>query len=198
MHLILFISSCRDPSMLRTPEWPKQDTEPADPHLGSLPSAPPLPEAQANALYTASSSQSAGLGDAERHLYPSLYTSTHPGSALRPSPSQSRQTHEGGQTGGGSLGSADGRGGQSAAASPAVKPASSLGWAVQTAAGASSAAVTALSAWLPWQHDSSASSAPQQEPQQKPQAAPQSGRSTRRCAGTFLDFQKNASPCKWS
>ena len=183
MHLISFIFSCRIPSTLRTPEWPRQDTELADPHLQSLPSAPPLPEAQADALYAASSAQSVGLGHAQHSFYPSLHESTHSKSALRPSQSQSRQ-HEapstGGQTGGGPLGPAKGQGGESAEATPAVQPAGSLKWAAQIAAGASSAAVMTLSAWLPWQHDSSTSRVPQQEQQL------QSGISTRRCAGKFL------------
>ena len=184
--------------MLRTPNWPRQVTEPADPHLESLPSAPPLPEAQANVLYAASSSQSAGSGNAERSMYPSLYASTHSGSALRPDQSQSRQTHEAPrmreQTGGGSLGSADGRGAETAVASPAVKPAGSLAWAMDPAAGDSSAAVTALTAWLPWQHDSSTAS----KPQQKPQAALQAGSRTGRCARKFNAFARLALPCKRS
>lgn len=183
---------CRQPSVHRTPEGGKQDTEPGI-HLGSLPSAPPLPEHQTHALHAASSSLSPGPGNAQHTLNPSLHASTHSGACVRPSQSQTRQEQGGdqqrhtpsmgAQTGGGSLGPATGGRGQegvSTEASPAVQPAGSLAWAMQTAAGAPRAAVSALSAWLPWHADSSTSSAPQPEQQLQPQAGLQAAPNSRR------------------
>ena len=177
--------------------------EPANiPQLDSLPSAPPLPESQAHGLHAASSSQSPGQATKQHGLYPSLHASPHSGPGLGLTHSQRMQgqarDHQGhqpesmeGQTVERPLRSGNGhsvgQGGDSAEASPAVQPAGGLAWAVQTATGASSAAASALSAWLPWRPDISKSSAPHQEQlQQLPQAALQTPPSTRRWAEAHL------------
>ncbi len=178
-------------------EGDRYRSEPATVQMESLPSAPPLPESHAHALHAASSCRSLGCGSAQHVQYPSLHASPRPENGMRAGQSQSRQGQQEdqqktaqnmvSQTAGGSLGAGDldpGQGGDSAGASPAVQPAGGLAWAVQTAAGASSAAVSALSAWLPWHHDSSTANATGQEQQQKPQgqAAPQTVPSCRRCS----------------
>ena len=196
LYIMCIRYQCWQPSLLRKCDGRRQDTEPEF-QLDSLPSAPPLPEHQVHALHAATSP---GGGGAQHSLYPSLHASTHTEARERPSQSQSRQgqggaqqehgaSRVGGQTGGGSLGAGhvgSGPEGKSAEASPAVQPAGSLAWAMQTAAGAPRAAVSALSAWLPWYADSSTSSAPEPQQQQQHQACLQTAPSSRRWARLII------------
>jgi len=192
--------SCRPPSALVRPqdvEGDRHHSGPARVQMESLPSAPPLPESHAHALHAASSCHSLACGSAQHVQYPCLHASPRIENSMRAGLSQSRQGQQEdqtnvaqdtvGQTAGGSLGAGDldpGQGGDSAGAGPAVQPAGGLAWAMQTAAGASSAAVSALSAWLPWHHDSSTakSTGQEQQPELQAQAVPQTVPSCRRCS----------------
>ena len=170
-------------------ECARPHSMPTDEQMEDLPSAPPLPDSKAHAPHAASSAQSWGPDHAQRGLYPGLHASDPPESASRPALSQNRQEQGGGpqsmggQTGNRSLGSgatASGQGGESAEAGPAVQPAGGLAWAVQTAACASGAAMSALTAWLPWHPGASELRAPQREQQQRPNANLQATTGSRR------------------
>ena len=201
------VISCRQrPTVMRPKdsEGVRPRLEPASIQLETLPSAPPLPESHAHALGAASSARSLSQGTEQHSLHPSSHASTHVGPGLEPSRSQSRQgsvrdqqRHHAvcmeEQTLEGSPGSGDrdsGQIGDSAEVSAAVQPAGSLAWAMQAATGASSVAVSALSAWLPWRPDSSMSTRPQQE---KPQAALQAQPNSRRCERSIIASGRSAS-----
>ena len=174
----------------RDVEGARQCSEPALVQMERLPSAPPLPVGHAHIPPHAASSSQALTGDWSQ---PVPYPALHGSSPVGPPRSQNfqgeertsqRRGHatgaEGGTPGGEHAVAGDAR---ADADSADGQPAGSLTWAMQAAAGASSAAASVLSAWLPWgqQDSSSHSDAPQQQGLQQtgsaaPGTAPTSGR----------------------
>lgn len=175
----------------------RQRSEPAHLQMESLPSAPPLPADNAYALHT---SYAYSPGESQHVQYPSLAASpSGDAEASRHAGSQSRQgqeVKEQKEPGHAHAGSAIcTQGDESAeAASPLEHPAGAVAWAMKAAAGASSAAASVLSAWLPWQHGSSSTwepphQAPHQEAQQEAQSRPPKAPSTGRSAHTARSTQ---------
>lgn len=168
----------------------RQRSEPALVQMESLPSAPPLPAGHTHIPTHAAFSSQVLTGDWSQPVpYPALHESAPVGSSLRQnSQREERSSHrrgyatgaEGGTPGGEHTVTGDAR---ADADSADEQPPGSLAWAMQAAAGASSAAASVLSAWIPWgqQNSSSHSDAPQQQGIQQtgsaaPGTAPTSGR----------------------
>ncbi len=151
--------------------------------LQSLPSAPPLPEGHTHVpQHAPSSSCQDQMGDLSQPVpYPALHGALPVGNPY----SQNFQREECTSQHRGHATRAEGRtpGGEDTMAgncrahadSADGQAAGSLAWAMQAAAGASSAVASVLSTWLPWgQHDSSSHSNARRQPrlQQTSSAAP--------------------------
>lgn len=157
-------------------------SEPALSQREALPSAPPLPDSGASAAHLPGNTTS-------QHVqYPSLHACHGDGervdsrSSRRPTGPERERVSQSFDTGGSSEGTRDAQHGTSAREQNPERPAGALGWAMQATAGATGAALAALSARLPWhQHGHSSQDEAELDLQQTSQGASQDPSRLRRC-----------------